>query len=210
MPVFSEKLELLIKAQKVSPDSFILFVNDGSSDETWSIVKTMAAQNARIHGISLSRNRGHQNALLAELDFAKDRSDVTISADCDGQDDLDAMEAMVDEYLKGAEVVYGCRNSRKTDTWFKRVSAELFYRLVLLLGGEVVFNHADYRLASKRVLEGLLDFKEVNLFLRGLFPMVGYKSAKVYYSRKERVSGESHYPLFIEAAINGIDFSAEI
>jgi glycosyltransferase involved in cell wall biosynthesis len=205
-PVFIDKLKALVDASKISKESYLLFVDDGSSDETWSIIKKLAAADAHIHGISLSRNRGHQNALLAGLEYVMDNADAVISADCDGQDDLDAIDEMVDKYRKGAEVVYACRNSRETDTWFKRTSAELFYRMIRWMGGEVIFNHADFRLASRRVVQGLSRFREVNLFLRGMFPLVGYKSAKVYYSRKERVSGQSHYPFFkmLNFAVDGI------
>ena len=204
--VFVNKLAALIDAAKVSRESYLLFVNDGSSDGTWTVIKELATADSRIHGISLSRNRGHQNALLAGLESVMSDVDITISADCDGQDDLDAVDAMVDAYLNGADVVYACRNSRETDTWFKRSSAEFFYKLIRWMGGEVVFNHADFRLATKRVLQGLSGFGEVNLFLRGMFPMVGYSSAKVFYSRKERVRGQSHYPFLkmLGFAVDGI------
>lgn len=205
-PVFRTKLRELVIAGKVAPESFIMFVNDGSRDQTWAIIRNLRAQDAAFRGVCLSRNRGHQNALLAGLMEAKEHSDIVISADCDGQDDINAMDAMIEEYAKGNEVVYACRNSRETDTWFKRTTAEFFYHLISWMGGEVVFNHADYRLASSRVLKSFAEFGEVNLFLRGLFPMVGYQSSRVYYSRKERVAGESHYPLLkmLGFAVDGI------
>ncbi|MBO7720833.1 MAG: glycosyltransferase family 2 protein [Kiritimatiellae bacterium] len=194
-PAFMAKLRSLKASGAVGADSFIMFVDDGSGDDTWEVIKSLHAGDPAFKGVSLSRNRGHQNALLAGLMEAKQTADVVISADCDGQDDIEAMDAMLAEHAKGAEIVYACRDNRETDTWFKRTTAELFYKLVRKLGGEVVFNHADYRLATARVLTELERFGEVNLFLRGMFPLVGFKSAKVYYTRKERVSGESHYPL---------------
>ena len=206
MPEFVNKLNDLVSSKNLSADSYILLVNDGSSDSTWEIIKQFATANKRIHGISLSRNRGHQNALLAGLDTVRKDCDISISMDCDGQDDINATDMMVDEYLKGVELVYACRNSRDTDTWFKKNTAELFYKLVQWMGGDIVFNHADYRLASQRVLNALFEFNEVNLFLRGIFPMIGFKSSKVYYSRNVRLSGESHYPFFkmLSFAVDGI------
>ena len=185
---------------------FVLFVNDGSKDKTWDIIVELSATNEHYIGISQSRNRGHQNAVLAGLMEAKDRCDITISIDCDGQDDISAMGSMVDEYLKGAEVVYGVRSKRKTDTFFKRFTAESFYKLLDLMGAEVVFNHADYRLISSRVLEEFEGFHEVNLFLRGLIPLVGFKNSVVYYERSERMAGDSHYPLkkMLHLAFDGI------
>lgn len=205
-PLFAAKLNDLKRQGLIADDSFILFVNDGSRDETWHIIKGLNEANPIFKGISLSRNRGHQNALLAGLMEAKEVADVVISADCDGQDDIDAMDRMLEEYRKGAEVVYACRDNRESDTWFKRTTAELFYKLINWFGGEVVFNHADYRLATSRVLNEFEKFGEVNLFLRGLFPLVGFPSAKVYYARKERVAGESHYPFskMLGFAVDGI------
>ena len=205
-PMFLNKLEQLSAAGKISPDSRVLFVNDGSRDGTWELIKELAARDEHYIGISQSRNRGHQNALLAGLMEARDRCDVTISIDCDGQDDLNAMDAMMDEYLKGCDVVYGVRSSRETDTFFKRSTAQGFYKFLSLMGAEVVYNHADYRLISARVLKELANFHEVNLFLRGLVPLVGFKSTSVCYARTERLAGESHYPLgkMLSLAIDGI------
>ena len=205
-PLFLEKLRALTESGKISPDSRILFVNDGSSDSTWDIIGSLARQDEHFLGIAQSRNRGHQNAVLAGLMEAKHRCDITISIDCDGQDDLDAMDQMVDAYLQGNDVVYGVRSSRETDTWFKRTTAQGFYRLMGAMGAEVVYNHADYRLLSSRVLEALADYHEVNLFLRGLIPLVGFQSATVEYARRERMAGESHYPLrkMLSLAMNGI------
>lgn len=205
-PLFLQKLQELMGAGKIAEDSKILFVNDGSRDKTWQILTSLAEKNAAYTAISLSRNRGHQNALLAGLMEAKDFCDITISIDCDGQDDINAMNAMVDGYLQGAEVVYGVRSERKTDTFFKRMSAELFYHLLSWMGVESVFNHADYRLLSSRVLESFSDFKEVNLYLRGMIPLVGYQSTSVYYERHERLAGQSHYPFFkmLSLAMDGI------
>ena len=205
-PLFLRKIEELRDAGKISGRSRILFVNDGSGDKTWEIIRGLAAQDEHYLGICQSRNRGHQNAVLAGLMEARDKCDITISIDCDGQDDLNAMDAMVEEYLNGYEIVYGVRSKRKTDTWFKRVTAEGFYRLMNRLGAEVVFNHADYRLISARVLEQFADFREVNIFLRGLVPLVGFPSTSVYYERSERLAGKSHYPLkkMLALAFNGI------
>ena len=205
-PQFLQKLQSLSAAGKVSGDSRILFVNDGSRDETWNIICSLARQDEHFIGISQSRNRGHQNAVLAGLMEAKDRCDITISIDCDGQDDLNAMDEMVDRYLEGYDVVYGVRSSRETDTFFKRFTAQSFYKLLSAMGAEVVYNHADYRLISSRVLKEFADFKEVNLFLRGLVPLVGFKSTSVPYARAERLAGESHYPLkkMIALAVDGI------
>ena len=205
-PLFRQELELLIDKGKVSPDSRILLVNDGSTDTTWDIIRQLSEECPLFEGIAQSRNRGHQSSLLAGLMEARDRCDLTISIDCDGQDDISAMETMVDEYLDGAEIVYGVRNKRETDTFFKRFTAESFYRLLSAMGAEVVFNHADYRLVSAKVLREFADFKEVNIFLRGMFPLVGFKSTCVYYERSERMAGESHYPLskMLGLAMDGI------
>lgn len=204
--MFLQKITDLAAAGKISPDSRVMFVNDGSKDDTWSIIQKLAKSDKHYMGISLSRNRGHQNALLGGLMTAKDLADVTISIDCDGQDDINAMDEMIDEYLAGVDVVYGVRSKRTTDTAFKRMTAEGFYHVMNTLGANIVFNHADYRLMSKRALEGLAQFKEVNLFLRGLVPMVGYRTSSVYYERAERLAGESHYPLkkMLALAFDGI------
>lgn len=204
--MFLDELELLIQKEKVTFDSHILFVNDGSKDRTWEIICELAEKDAHFWGISQSRNRGHQNAVLAGLMEAKDQADITISIDCDGQDDIKAMERMVDAYRDGAEVVYGVRSSRATDTWFKRTTAQGFYKFMNLMGAEVVYNHSDYRLVSSRVLQHFADYHEVNLFLRGIFPLIGFKSTCVDYERHERLAGESHYPLgkMIGLALDGI------
>ena len=193
--LFFEKIHALVKAEKISPESRVLFVNDGSKDETWPIIRKLSEENECCEGICLSRNRGHQNALLAGLLTARCYADVTISIDCDGQDDINAMDEMIDHYHKGMDVVYGVRSKRDTDTWFKRTTAESFYKLMNALGAQTVYNHADYRLMSRRALDGLAQFKEVNLFLRGLVPLVGYPSSIVTYERAERMAVESHYPL---------------
>lgn len=205
-PLFVAKLGELAEAGKISPDSRILFVNDGSKDKTWQLIRQFAKEDQRVQGICLSRNRGHQNALFAGLMAAKEMADITISIDCDGQDDLGAMNQMVEEYQKGSQVVYGVRSQRKTDTCFKRVSAQGFYRFMHLMGAEVVYNHADYRLMSKEALNRLSEFKEVNLFLRGMVPLVGFRYSFVYYERAERIAGESHYPLkkMLSFAFDGI------
>lgn len=205
-PMFLEKLNTLIGLEKIAPDSRVLFVNDGSKDRTWEIICGLAESDEHYKGICLSRNRGHQNALLGGLMTAKDRCDITISIDCDGQDDINAMDEMVDAYLDGAEIVYGVRSSRESDSFFKRTTAQGFYKLLNVMGAEVVYNHADYRLVSSRVLQEFSNFKEVNLFLRGMFPMVGFKSTCVYYERHERLAGKSHYPLkkMLALAFDGI------
>ena len=204
--LFFNKLSSLIKSGKISNNSRILFVNDGSKDKTWEIICSLAKQDEHFVGLSQSRNRGHQNAVLAGLMEAKDKCDITISIDCDGQDDINAMDEMVDQYLQGCEIVYGVRSRRDTDTFFKRFTAEGFYKLLNWMGAEVVYNHADYRLVSSRVLKEFANFKEVNLFLRGMFPLVGFKSTSVYYERHERIAGESHYPLskMLGLAFDGI------
>ena len=204
--MFLDKINELVKLNKISADSRIMFVNDGSKDKTWEIICDLANKDKHYIGISQSRNRGHQNAVLAGLMEAKDQCDITISIDCDGQDDINAMNKMVDEYLDGCEVVYGVRSKRDTDTFFKRFTAEGFYHLMNWMGAEVVFNHADYRLISSRVLQEFANFKEVNIFLRGMIPLVGFKSTSVYYERHERIAGESHYPLkkMLALAFDGI------
>ena len=190
-----EKLEALMAAGKIGSESRILFVNDGSKDRTWEIISVLHAQCPLFCGVDLTRNRGHQNALLAGLMTAKDRADAVISMDADLQDDVDAVDEMVDKFLDGVDIVYGVRSSRKTDTFFKRFTAEGFYRVMNALGAEVVFNHADYRLMSRRALEGLAEFREVNLFLRGIVPMIGYRTDTVEYERGERFAGESKYQI---------------
>ena len=190
-----EKLDSLIAAGTLSPGSRVVFVNDGSKDRTWELICELHEKDPRFEGIDLSRNRGHQNALLAGLMTVRELADCVISMDADLQDDIDAIDEMVAKYEAGCDVVYGVRSSRKTDTAFKRFTAEGFYELMSLMGVEVVFNHADYRLMSRRALAGLAEFDEVNLFLRGIVPMVGYRSDTVYYERHERFAGESKYPL---------------
>lgn len=201
-----EKLDSLMAAGTISEKSRILFVNDGSKDKTWPLIEGLHAQDPVFSGVDLSRNRGHQNALLAGLMTAKDKCDMAISMDADLQDDVDAVDAMVDKYYDGCDIVYGVRSSRKKDTFFKRFTAEGFYRVMNFLGAETVFNHADYRLMSKRALEGLAEFKEVNLFLRGIVPMIGYTAGTVEYERGERFAGESKYPLkkMLSFAMEGI------
>ena len=205
-PQFLEELNLLIGKKKVSGMSRILFVDDGSTDRTWRIIQDLAASEEHYIGISQSRNRGHQSSLLAGLMEAKDSADVTISIDCDGQDDITAMEEMIDLYLGGCDVVYGVRSKRDTDTAFKRITAENYYRILRWFGAEVVFNHADYRLLSSRVLRELADYKEVNLYLRGLVPLIGFPSAQVSYERRERMAGKTHYPLrkMLNLAMDGV------
>lgn len=204
--LFECKINQLISENKISVKSYILLVNDGSKDATWEIITKLSEQNHLFHGISLSRNRGHQNAVLAGLMEAKNTCDITISIDCDGQDDINAMDEFIEQYLSGSDIVYGVRNNRNSDTFFKRSTAECFYKLMRKLGVETVYNHADYRLVSKRVLNAFSEFKEVNIFLRGMFPLVGFKSSCVYYSRKERIAGKSHYPLrkMLSFAFEGI------
>lgn len=189
------KMETLMAAGKISKESRIVFVNDGSKDRTWEIIESLHKENPLFQGIKLSRNKGHQNALLAGLMTVKEHCDMAISMDADLQDDIDAIDGMLEKYAEGCDIVYGVRNARDTDTAFKRKTAEGYYKVMGLLGADIVYNHADYRLMSKRALDGLAQFKEVNLFLRGVVPMIGYKSDKVYYARKERFAGESKYPL---------------
>ena len=205
-PLFLGKLTELIEKEQIAPDSRILFVNDGSKDRSWEIISELSRQDEHYLGISQSRNRGHQNALLAGLMEAKEHCDITISIDCDGQDDIGAMNRMIEAYASGSDIVYGVRSSRKRDSWFKRSTAEGFYRLMNRMGVEMVYNHSDYRLVSARVLEHFADFQEVNIFLRGMFPLVGFSSSCVYYERQERMAGKSHYPLkkMIAFAIEGI------
>lgn len=205
-PMFLNKLRALIDGGKIAEESRILFVDDGSKDQTWQVISDYSRQDPHYIGIRQSRNRGHQNAVLAGLMEAKDHCDITISIDCDGQDDINAMDAMVDAYLDGCEIVYGVRSSRETDTGFKRITAQGFYKLLSAMGVDTVYNHADYRLVSSRALQAFAQFKEVNLFLRGMFPLVGFKSTSVYYERRERLAGKSKYPLrkMLALAIEGI------
>lgn len=201
-----EKLSTLVKAGKIDPESRIIFVNDGSKDRTWEIIRRLHEEDPVFGGVNLSRNRGHQNALLAGLMTVKDHADMAISMDADLQDDINAIDEMVEKYLNGIDIVYGVRSSRAKDTFFKKATAEGFYKLMNTMGGNTVFNHADYRLMSKRALEGLAEFREVNLFLRGIVPMIGYSTDVVYYERGERFAGESKYPLgkMLSFAIEGI------
>lgn len=202
-PMFLNKLHELAEKKLVSENSRILFVNDGSSDGTWDIIRTLAASDEHYIGISQSRNRGHQNAVLAGIMEAKDHCDISISIDCDGQDDINAMDNMVRAYLDGCDIVYGVRNDRETDSFFKRTTAQGFYRFLSAMGAEIVYNHADYRLISARALHELAKFKEVNLFLRGMVPLVGFKSTSVEYKRAERIAGKSKYPLRKMLALAG-------
>ena len=202
-----DKLSSLVSAGAISSESRVLYINDGSKDETWQIIESLHNEDSRVMGLKLSRNFGHQSALLSGLDFAKDNCDVCISLDADLQDDLDAIDEMLKLYNDDdVQVVYGVRSSRKTDSGFKRGTAVAFYKVMRSLGVNSVYNHADYRLMSSDALKTLMDFKEVNLFLRGLVPLVGYKSDSVYYTRKERFAGESKYPLhkMLSLAIDGI------
>lgn len=204
--MFLAKLRQLEGEGMISDKSRVLFVNDGSKDKTWEVIQDLCGQDEHFQGVCLSRNRGHQNALLAGLMTARRHADVTISIDCDGQDDINAMDDMLREYAAGCDVVYGVRSKRDTDTWFKRTTAQGFYKVMKTLGADTVYNHADYRLMSRRALDGLAQFGEVNLFLRGLVPLVGYRSSSVYYARAERLAGESHYPLkkMLAFAFDGI------
>lgn len=202
-PMFLNKLHELAEKKLVSENSRIMFVNDGSSDGTWDIIRALAASDEHYIGISQSRNRGHQNAVLAGLMEAKDSCDISISIDCDGQDDINAMDDMVRAYLDGCDIVYGVRNDRETDSFFKRTTAQGFYKLLSAMGAEIVYNHADYRLISARALHELAKFKEVNLFLRGMVPLVGFKSTSVEYKRAERIAGKSKYPLRKMLALAG-------
>ena len=188
-------LNSMIEKGKIGTDSRILFVNDGSKDTTWEIISAKTKEDKHFEGLNLARNVGHQNALIAGIDTVKDLCDISITIDADLQDDISVMENMVDEYLKGADIVYGVRSLRTTDSFFKRSTAHLFYKFMSSLGAETVYNHADYRLMSSRAMKQLLLYKERNIFLRGIVPKIGYKTAKVYYERKKREAGESKYPL---------------
>ena len=203
---FKAKVDELVEAGKLSDDSRVMFVNDGSKDTTWDILTSLTEQDKRFAAISLSRNRGHQNALIAGLMEAKKFADITISMDCDGQDDINAITEMVDEYAKGNEIVFGVRNDRKSDTWFKRTTAQSYYKFLRGMGVDIIPDHADYRLMSSRVLDALEGYGEVNLFLRGIIPQLGFKQSVVYYSRAEREAGKTHYPLskMASLAIDGV------
>lgn len=190
-----EKFTALLQAGRISGESRICFIDDGSKDRTWELIAGLHAEDPVFSGIKLSRNRGHQNALLCGLMTLRDRADCVISMDADLQDDINAIDAMLDQFVAGCDVVYGVRSKRETDSALKRMTAEGFYRVMRALGADVVFNHADYRLMSRRALDALAEYKEVNLFLRGMVPLIGYKSGVVYYERAERFAGESKYPL---------------
>lgn len=193
--VIKEKVSKLIKDKKIDKESKVVFVDDGSKDKSWEIIERLKKEDKIFKGVKLTRNEGHQNALLAGLMSFIDECDITISMDADLQDDIEVIDEMINEYKNGKEIVYGVRSKRTTDTFFKRFTAESFYKIMKLFGVDIVFNHADYRLMSKKALQGLKEFKEVNLFLRGLVPLIGYQTAIVYYERHERVAGESKYPL---------------
>lgn len=202
----AEKMNSLTADGKIGPDSRILFVDDGSKDNTWTVIEQLTTENRWFCGVKLSRNRGHQNALLAGLMTAKERCDAAISMDADLQDDINAVDQMLDEFQGGSEIVYGVRSSRKTDTAFKRATAQGYYKFLKLMGVDIVYNHADYRLMSRRALEALSEFKEVNLFLRGIVPLIGFRYSVVEYERGERFAGESKYPLkkMLSFAFDGI------
>lgn len=201
-----EKLSKLISHKKINKESKILFVDDGSNDETWNIITYLCKKDKEFKGIKLTKNKGHQNALLAGLTYANKYADIIVSMDADLQDDINAIDKMIDEYKTGSQIVFGVRNSRKKDTWFKRTSAQLYYKIMKKLGVDIVYNHADYRLLSKKALNCLLQYQEVNLFLRGIIPQIGFKTSIVYYERNERVAGTSKYPLkkMLHLAVDGI------
>lgn len=201
-----EKMEHLIEQEMISRESKIMFVNDGSKDRTWQMIEELHVSDPIYQGVKLSRNRGHQNALLGGLMTAKEYADMVISLDADLQDDIDVIDQFVEKYYEGCEIVYGVRSARNTDTFFKRFTAEGFYKMIALMGGEIVFNHADYRLMSRRALDELENYREVNLFLRGIVPMIGFKTDVVAYERHERFAGESKYPLkkMLALAVDGI------
>lgn len=203
---FKGKIEELIEAGKISDKSRVMFVNDGSRDKTWEILTSLCEADEKYCAISLAHNRGHQNALIAGLMEAKKFADITISLDCDGQDDINAITQMVDEYAKGSEIVFGVRNDRSTDTWFKRTTAQSYYKFLRGMGVDIIPDHADYRLMSSRVLSALEGYGEVNLFLRGIIPTLGFKQSVVYYSRAEREAGTTHYPLskMVSLAVDGV------
>lgn len=201
-----EKYNSLISQGKISKDSKVIYVNDGSKDRTWELISEIHKNDKMFRGICLSRNRGHQNAVLAGLMTAKEEADMVISMDADLQDDINAIDEMVDKFNEGYDIVYGVRNKRKTDTFFKRFTAQTYYKMLLHMGVDIVYNHADFRLMSKRALNAMADFKEVNLFLRGIVPMIGFPSTNVYYERHERFAGESKYPLkkMLQFAFDGV------
>ena len=204
--LLEEKIKHLVKEKMISPDSQIVFVNDGSKDQTWEIIQKLHKEHSFVSGINLSRNRGHQNALLAGLLTVKDNADIVISMDADLQDDINAIDEMIKENQKGIDVVYGVRSSRKKDSFFKKHTAQLFYKLMKWFGVDIIYNHADFRLMNQKALNALEGFSEVNLFLRGIIPLIGFKSSIVYYERGERFAGESKYPLskMLSFAIDGI------
>lgn len=201
-----KKIQSLIDENMISKYSKAVFIDDGSDDSTWSLITEMHEKNARFEGIKLSRNQGHQNALLAGLFYSGERADIVVSIDADLQDDVDAINQMIEKYSMGAEIVYGVRNDRKTDTMFKRGSAQIFYRIMRIMGAEIIYNHADFRLMSSKSIKELMNFKEVNLFLRGIVPLIGFETAVVEYQRKERAAGNSKYPLrkMMSFALDGI------
>lgn len=205
-PMFLKCLENMAENELIDKKSRILFIDDGSTDKTWEIIEDLSRSDDRYCGIKQSKNRGHQSSLLAGLMYAKDLCDITISIDCDGQDDISVMPEMVKKYRAGSDIVYGVRKSRDTDSGFKRTSARAFYKFMGAMGAKVVYDHADYRLISSKVLSYLSEFKEVNLFLRGMIPLVGFNSTCVYYDRAKRIAGESHYPLkkMLALALDGI------
>ncbi|HFI0598609.1 TPA: glycosyltransferase family 2 protein, partial [Streptococcus suis] len=205
-PLFLNKLQSLIEKKWIANNSKIVFVDDGSNDDTWNIITKLSMESTHFIGVRQSRNRGHQNAVYAGLMESKNFSDITISIDSDGQDDIEVMDEMIKSYLNGAEIVYGVRNDRESDTFFKKTTAQTFYKIMEWLGVETVYNHADYRLVSSKVLHEFKKFDEVNLFLRGMFPLVGFNSTSVYYKRNERIAGKSKYPLskMLQLAFEGI------
>ena len=202
----NKKVDDLIEKKIISNNSRVMYVNDGSKDDTWNLIQKITEEYDYFIGISLSRNCGHQNALLAGLMTAKEKADIVISMDADLQDDINTIDKMIDEYNSGSEIVYGVRSSRKKDTWFKRNTALFFYKFMNFLGVNIVYNHADYRLMSKRALDELENYKEVNLFLRGIIPLIGFKTSCVYYERLERFAGKSKYPLkkMLNFALEGV------
>lgn len=202
----AKEMDYLLKNSLIDKESKIIFIDDGSKDKTWDLIKKETKKNSLIKGLKLSKNKGHQNALLAGLNYSVDKADIVISMDADLQDDINAIENMIEEYKKGSEIVYGVRSSRKKDSWFKRTTAQKFYKIMKRLGVELIYNHADYRLLSKKALEFLLQYNEVNLFLRGIIPDIGLKNSIVYYERKERLAGITKYPLkkMINFALEGL------
>lgn len=210
--ILKSVIEELIREKKISQESFILFVNDGSRDQTWSLISRYCKEQKHICGVSLANNAGHQNALMAGFSVAVDMADIMITIDADLQDDVNAIKEMVDKYHEGCDIVYGIRKRRNTDSWFKRTTAQTFYKLMMHLGVKTIYNHADFRLMSKRAVQALLSYPERNLFLRGIVPLIGYKSDCVYYDRGKRTKGTSKYPLrkMISFAVDGItSFSIE-